>query len=122
MGHLEQLLAQRRELLRKIGRISNLIRGSVVVSTTRCGKARCKCSRGKEFEHRVVYVSVVVGGKRRNVAIPPERLSEVRGWSEQYQRLKRIVDELSEINVEILRAERERGKKKTASGTDNPRR
>ena len=120
MDPLEQLLAQRAELLGRMRRISNLLRGSVVVGTTRCGKARCRCSRGKEFEHRAVYVSVVIGGKRRNVAIPPERLSEVRGWSDQYQRLKKMIDELTEINLEILRAEREDGKKKTRSATHHP--
>jgi hypothetical protein len=120
MESVDQLLAQRAELLRRMRRISNLLRGSVVVSTTRCGKARCRCSRGKEFEHRVVYVSVVIGGRRRNVAIAPERLSEVRGWSDQYQRLKKIIDQLTEINLEILRAERDGGKKKTRSGTHHP--
>jgi len=44
-----------------------------------------------------------VRGKTRTIHVPKELLREVRAWVEEYARVKRLVAEVSEAGLAILR-------------------
>jgi hypothetical protein len=67
-----------------------------------CGKPNCRCAQGGE-KHRSLYLMIQHGGRTRQLFIPRALEPEARQWVAEYQRLRRLLDELSEIYWEKLR-------------------
>lgn len=63
-----------------------LVKGTVYEMARKCGKPSCACARGEL--HRSTVLSWSHEGKTRLMAIPPGRLMELRGKSEEYQRVR----------------------------------
>jgi hypothetical protein len=77
-----------------------------------CGNPACKCARG-ERHGPVWYLSVTLGpGHTTGGTISPEQLDQVREWIANYQKVKQHLEGISEINRELLRRERQRGRMK----------
>jgi hypothetical protein len=76
-----------------------------------CGNPACKCARG-ERHGPSWYLTVTLGpGRTSGGIIPAEKVDEVRGWIENYHKLKEHLEKISEINRELLRRERKRSRK-----------
>lgn len=53
------------------------------------------------------YLTVTLGrGRTTGGIIPSEKAEQVRGWIENYHKLKDHLEKISEINRELLRRER----------------
>lgn len=95
----------RAERLRgELAQLGPLMRGSLVHSRGKCGKAHCRCARGQL--HQWWSLTFRAGGKSRSVTVPEQMLDEVRQWCGNYQKLKQLVVELSDAHVAVIRAER----------------
>ena len=79
---------------------SPLVKGNVYEMARKCGKPNCVCTRGEL--HRSMVLSWSEGGKTRLFSIPPERLGELRGKSEEYLRVRRVRARVTEICREIV--------------------
>jgi hypothetical protein len=77
-----------------------LVRGNVYEMARKCGKPNCVCTRGEL--HRSMVLSWSEGGKTRLFSIPPERLGELRGKSEEYLRVRRARARVTGICREIV--------------------
>lgn len=79
---------------------SPLVKGNVYQMARKCGKPNCICTRGEL--HRSMVLSWSEEGKTRLFSIPPERLGELRGKSEEYLRYRRARARVTEICREIV--------------------
>ena len=86
-----------RELLR-----SNIMRGSVVNTSRRCGKANCACATDETRRHARRAVTVTLGGRTRTAHLDDAHLGEVKQATSNYRRLWRLLDELTEVNLKLL--------------------
>ncbi len=77
-----------------------LVKGSVYEMARKCGKPSCACARGEL--HRSMVLSWSHKGKTRLMSVPPERLAELRGKSEEYQRLRGARAEVASIAKKML--------------------
>lgn len=91
-------------LQRRLAQLGPLMRGSLVRSRGTCGKANCRCARGQL--HEWWSLSFRAGGRSRSVTVPDELVGEVRQWCRNYRELKRLVVELSDARVAVIRARR----------------
>lgn len=83
-----------------------VIRGSVVSMSRRCGKAGCHCEQGEK--HVSLYLSVKIAGKRKMVYIPAQLEQEVRRRVDAYREVERLTQEVSEACVNrVLEQKRE---------------
>lgn len=76
------------------------VKGTVYEMARKCGKPSCACARGEL--HRSMVLSWSHEGKTRLMSIPPERLAELRGKSEEYQRLRGARAEVATIGKRML--------------------
>lgn len=90
-------LHELRDLLR-----SNVMRGSVVDTTRRCGKLNCACAKDETRRHPRRVVTVNVGGRTRTAHLDDAHLVGVKQATVNYRRLWRLLDELTEVNLELL--------------------
>jgi hypothetical protein len=101
-------LEQRRDaLLDSLRSLGNLMRGSLYTAHVRCGSPDCECAKGKRHEKQ--HLSVNLHGRTRNVYVGERRASQVAALIAEYNRAWRIIDELTEVNVALLRATSARG-------------
>ena len=100
-------LRQRRHGLAKLlPPVTEILRGSLVERYVTCGNPACKCAKG-ERHGPIWYLTVTLGrGRTTGGIIPEEKVAEVRGWIENYHKVKDQLEKISEINRELLRRER----------------
>ena len=79
-----------------------LVKGTVYEMARKCGKSSCACARGEL--HRSMVLSWSNKGKTRLMSIPHERLMELRGKSEEYQRLRGARAKVAAISKKMLAA------------------
>jgi hypothetical protein len=96
---------RQRELLRYLRDllVGNVMRGSVVETTRRCGKMNCRCARDEKKEHPQLLLSVSMGGQTRTAHIDRAHVDEVKCATSNYRRLTELLDQLTEVNIKLLR-------------------
>ena len=96
------LLAHQAQLVATFQATPNVLRGSVVLRFTRCGKASCHCARG-ESEHPHYYLSTRQEGRTHMDYIPVAWLAWVRSQVETYRQWQQTGITLTAINQELFR-------------------
>jgi hypothetical protein len=80
-----------------------LLRGSLLERTIRNHARNCaKCASGEGHRVSVLTVSYP-GGRTRQLSLRSEMVPLVRRWLANYQRLKKAVEAICEINHDLLR-------------------
>ena len=105
--HEHNLILQRDRLLGDIRALTrgNLMRGSVSTVGRRCGNPRCVCAT-EGRKHMGRYFSVNMGGKTKLAYVSAEQEPEVTKAIAAYRRLGEFVDELTEVNMKLLKLQR----------------
>jgi len=105
----ELALRQRRQgLARRLPPVTETLRGSLVERYVTCGNAACKCARG-ERHGPPWYLTVTLGpGRTTGGIVPADQVEEVRGWIENYHKVKDHLEKISAINRELLRRQRDK--------------
>jgi len=97
--------ARRKALVRNLPDLSEILRASLITRHTSCGKPGCKCMSGEKHGPSYVLSVTVAPGKTRQLYVRQEDLAAVSAQVENYDRLWRAIVEISNINIELLRAE-----------------
>lgn len=105
----ELALRKRREgLVRLLPPLGEILRGSLMERYLTCGNPSCKCARG-ERHGPVWYLSVTLDQSHRaGRTIAAEQVEQVRGWIENYHRVKQHLEKISSINRELLHRQKRR--------------
>jgi hypothetical protein len=101
------LLARRRALAVRLGGMEELLAGSLVEQTRRCGKAGCRCADG-EGHGPYSYFAPRAAGRGRSRYVPSGLVETVRRYLRRGEQVEQAVAEISAINAELL-ARRELG-------------
>ena len=88
-------------LIKKLADIGPFVDGSIAKVKRRCGNKNCKCYIKGE-KHESYYLMYKVAGVTKAVYIPVDIQDEVREWSANYKKLKRIIANISKANKSII--------------------
>jgi hypothetical protein len=102
-NQLRQLLEERKKAVKRLGEVSEVLRGTLLQRMTQCSKPGCKCMRGDK--HGPAYYLTVSyrKGKTRQAYISKERKQVAEAWIRNYHRVWEALEEISRINLELLR-------------------
>lgn len=102
---------KRLSLSQRLAACKTLVKGSLVINRRRCGKARCRCQNGEL--HESFAFTYKEAGKSVLIHVPEHLKTEAQQAQHDYRKLKALVEELSAVNVELLKdkAHRSRGRK-----------
>jgi hypothetical protein len=105
----ELALRQRKQgLAQQLPPVTEILRGSLVERYVTCGNPSCRCAKG-ERHGPMWYLTVTLGrGRTTGGIISSEKAEQVRGWIENYHKVKDHLEKISEINRELLRRERDK--------------
>ncbi len=102
-----QLLARRRALAGRVGDVEQVLAGSLVEQTRRCGKAGCRCAGG-EPHGPYAYFAPRARARGRLKYVPSGLVEAVRDHLRRGEEIEAVLAEISAINAELL-ARRELG-------------
>ena len=109
-GEIERLQKLKQHSFQRIQKLDNMLRGSLTTLGTMCSRKDCECHRGKKHG-TAYYLSKTQGGKTKMLYIPKVKVEAVKKGVENYKEYKDIGKEICWINEEIIRLEKEEGKK-----------
>jgi len=92
-----ELRSRRAALVAALPQAGGLLPGALVEQHRSCGKERCRCTRG---EPHGPYVYLQVTG--RLIYVPAPLAEAVRAQVETSRRLRKMLEEISAINLELL--------------------
>lgn len=101
---LNSLFKKRKMLREELHKLGPFLRGSIVEYKRICGKSHCKCQRG--YLHSSTYFSSRIKKKTQMFCLSkraPEIKKEATSWCSNYKRAKEIMEELTLINLKILK-------------------
>ena len=110
-GHLSKSERAARSRLGKIITGQRFLCGSLVHMTRVCGKAGCKCTRGQK--HPALCLAMRVDDKRKMIHVPASWEKTITTWVENYQKIKTLMDEISQECLQRFLREKEESKKKS---------
>ena len=110
------LRQRRRGLAKLLPPVTEILRGSLVERYVTCGNPTCRCARGER--HGPIWCLTVTLGRGRTTGgiIPEDKVPEVRGWIQNYHKVKDHLEKISEINRELLRRERAQQRQRKRKG------
>ena len=105
---ITDLKKRRQQLVVKLSSCEGVVmRGSLIKRYFQCGKPGCKCIKGPGHGPKY-YLSVSFPGRRpEQLYVPQSYQSLIEQHLANYQDLKDIIEEISNINREILRRRKE---------------
>lgn len=104
-----QLENRRDGLLAELRSLGNLMRGTLVETKVKCGRKGCVCESGAK--HVKVHLSVNLNGRTRGCYVGQARQEAVSLLLTEYQRAWKIIGDLTEVNLELLRGEHAGGRR-----------
>ena len=115
LSELDELFVRRLEWWQKMIRVADVVRGSVVVLRRPCTRKTCRrCASGER--HPATYLGYRAGGKLHWQYLPKVLIPLAKEWVRNYRELERILAELSETNVRILRVRAQESSRKKKEG------
>lgn len=102
-----QLEQRHRALLREIGEIGPVLRGTIGVYRTQCGSSGCRCHTDPAARHGPYYIwTRKVAGKTVTRTLSEEQAKLLRPWTKNMRRLDRLVTALQETGLRAADAVR----------------
>lgn len=87
--------------LKQLKNIQPFIAGSMVKIAHTCGNRNCKCTRGEKHEN--YYLTYKIKQKTMTKYIPVDLEKDVKKWTLEYKRIKKLLNEISQISFHILK-------------------
>lgn len=97
-----QLINRRKQLLEELGSFTQLLHGTWIERYSVCSRKNCRCHQGERHGPRY-YVVVNEDGQQRQKYIPLSQVSVAIKGIEQHKQLQTIVDEITQINLELIK-------------------
>jgi len=96
MKHRSYLTPKQRQARSKLAKLvheQEFVRGTLITMSRVCGNPNCRCARGEK--HVSLYLSRSKEGRPTLLFIPKKYEQMVKGWIENYHRIKELMEEVS---------------------------
>jgi len=94
--NINMLSRMRDARLKKLSGAKPFIAGTVVEYEKVCGNPRCKCARGDK--HKAQHLTFKDENQKTvSVYIPADMLQEVKEWTQEYKRIKDLLQQISDL-------------------------
>jgi hypothetical protein len=105
-----QMEKRRDALIDQLHSIGNLMRGTLIQARVKCGRKGCVCELGEK--HEKLHLSLNLHGRTRGCYVGEGRREEVAKLIAEYQRAWHIIEQLTEVNLELLRGDHAGGRRR----------
>lgn len=100
-------IKKRNTLVKKLVQYPDFVRGSITSVCSTCNRARCIClKKSSRRAYRLTYKDA--HQKTRTVYVRREQLPKVRKMIANYAHVRKIIEQLVEVNIEVFKVEARR--------------
>lgn len=101
--NVKKLLKKQQEFLDEMRNIGNLCRGTVVLLKQSCTNKNCsKCKSGEK--HPQYYLTQSKNSKSKLTFVGNKNEKLVREWTENHKKIKQLIEDLSDLNLILLKS------------------
>jgi hypothetical protein len=101
---MEKLLKKQKKLLAEINCMEGILKGSISTLCGTCNRANCICKNKKNNKsYRLTYKDR--NQKTKTIYVQKQNLKKVKSMILNFEKNRKIIDEIIEININILRAD-----------------
>jgi uncharacterized protein DUF6788 len=109
-GNIRRMLDAR---LKRIGATKPVLAASLAtISRGICSKPACRCHHGGPPHPPYHLLTFKVDGKTSSVYVPLDFVQEVRSWIEEHRRFKRLLREISQLSLALVRCHAQEQKRR----------
>lgn len=95
---------KRETLVNKLAEYSDFVRGSITSVCSTCNRAGCICaSKSARKAYRLTYKDAQQ--KTHTVYVRRDQLPRMRKMLANYARVRKLIEQLVQVNIEIFKAE-----------------
>ena len=106
MTRIRRIYERRKKVEQHLPEASQVIRASLIERYTVCGKPTCRCSKGN-LHGPYYYLSITYPkGKKEMVYVSTSQKKKVEEFIANYQRYKKGLEEISRINIELIKGQK----------------
>ena len=106
-GNIRRMLASR---LKKVALHQPILIATLAEVHKVCGKPSCRCRRG--FKHPACQLTYQDQGKTHALYVPVDLQQEVRSWIEEHHKLQRLLREISQLSLMLVRSHAQERKRR----------
>lgn len=99
------LTQKSRVAVQALAACQRLIKASLGRVRVTCGKPSCRCAKGMRFRHTALAFTYKHNGRSMSLHVPRSLEPEARRAADDYARLKKLVQALSDENIKTFRRE-----------------
>src|SRR5262245_5721829 len=88
--------------LKKMAPSKPVLAASLALVNKRCGQHSCSCHHGGPL-HQAHHLSLKVNGKTRTIYVPKDLVAEVQSWVAEHQRLKTLLQEVTQLTLALIK-------------------
>lgn len=100
----KKLKRQKQKIMKESPPLTEVIRGTFIKCYLKCIRTNCKCHKDKKYRHGPQYrVSYGKGNKMHHVYVPLDMKKEVEKWTANYRKLWQGIEDISALNIKIIR-------------------
>ena len=100
-------LADQRAAIARHLPLERMIRGTLMTRYLECIRPHCRCHESKKLRHGPYYfISIRRRNRSMHVYVPLSMRKEAKKWSENYDRVWKGIEAITDLNVKLLRAAR----------------
>lgn len=108
---IQRLVGKRKELLREMSSLTDIVNGSITKMYRRCYKPGCICEKGEK--HGPAWALLYKEEKKTKMVYLPEgSMAECQRRLKQYGRFKEVARKMIDINRQIMKLQFQAKKKK----------
>ncbi len=101
---MKNLLRKQIKILEEISRTRDVLKGSISSVCSTCHRARCICkNKNEKIIYRLTYKDK--SQTTKTVYVHKYNLKKVKSMIKNFEKIKKAIDELVEINIKLLRAD-----------------
>jgi hypothetical protein len=100
--HPTQIRRMLHSRLRQLVPAGPVLAASLTRLNKRCGQSSCSCHHGGPL-HQAHHLTFKEHGQTRTLYVPQDLVEEVRTWVQEYQRLKALIQEVSQLARALIR-------------------
>jgi len=101
----KELEERKKQVVKGFPLLGELLRGTFIKVYLECMRRQCKCHRNKKYRHGPYYrVSYGKGKRVHHIYVPLEWKERAKEWTENYQKVWKGIETISELNIKILKS------------------
>lgn len=103
-SQVKKLNKMKQKVAENLPALTEVLRGTFIKWRQVCARRSCKCHKSKKYQHGPFYrVSFSKKGRSHHIYVPLKDKKKIKIWVDNYNKLWQGIEEISQINIKLIR-------------------